>query len=142
MSSQTTRTSSPHHLLYRLERKDDVMTVQEERGGGVCRRVNKVFTGLPYWMFIAMLCPGEPEPPGAASGQILQIFPVWWWWWWWCVRDKRRVGPGPGCLACQGYLSATHWLESGSCSARPVYGVQTTSTPGCTMNVRLYATSC
>ena len=48
MSSQTTRTSSPHHLLYRLEGKDDVLPVQEARGGGVCRCVNKVFTALPY----------------------------------------------------------------------------------------------
>ena len=44
-------------------------------------------------MFMAMLCPGLAEPAGAASVQILQIFPVWWWRWW-CVRD-RRVGPRP-----------------------------------------------
>ena len=44
MSSQTTRTSSPHHLLYRLEGKDDVLTVCRARGGGVRLCVNKVFT--------------------------------------------------------------------------------------------------
>ena len=46
-------------------------------------------------MFMAMLCPGLAEPAGAASGQILQIFPVWWWWWW-CVRDREESGARPG----------------------------------------------
>ena len=82
MSSQTSRTSSPHHLLYRLEGKDDVLTVQEERGGGVCRCVNKVFTGLPCchlyshvlsWRARATRSckwPNSPNFPSAAGGLL------------------------------------------------------------------------
>ena len=53
---------------------------------------------------------------------------------------ERRVGPGPGShwQALPGLPrlpSATHWLESGSCSPRPLYSVR--CTVACTMNVRM-----
>ena len=43
------------------------------------------------------------------------------------------------CQACQGYPSATHWLESGSCSPRPLYSVHmiVRCTLACTINVRV-----
>ena len=124
MSSQTSRTSSPHHLLYRLERKDDVMTVlHSARGRWLAVADNKVFTGLPYchvyshvvsWRARATRSCKWPNSPNFPSVVVVVRRRV---------RDLRRVGPGPGWLACQGYLSATDWLESGSCSPWPLYSV-------------------
>ena len=152
MSSQTTRTSSPHHLLYRLEGKDDVLSVWRARGGGVRLCVNKVFTAAILDVYSHVVSwraratrsckwPNSPNFPSVVEVVVVVVVVV--------VRcpGLEESGAWPGCLACQGYLSATHWLESGSCSARRLYTVhQSVYTPSpppiCTMNVSLYATSC
>ena len=82
MSSQTTRTSSPHHLLYRLEGKDDVLTVCRARGGGVRLCVNKVFTAAILDVYSHVVSwraratrsckwPNSPNFPSAAGGLLL-----------------------------------------------------------------------
>ena len=147
MSSQTSRTSSPHHLLYRLERKDDVMTVlHSARGRWLAVTDNKVFTGLPYCHVYSHVVSWRARATGSCKWPNSPNFPS-------VVVVVVVVCPGPvesGAwpgLAGLPRLPLSHslagkWVMFTTATVQRCTAVCTPHPPVCTMNVSLYATSC